>query len=126
MGAGVEGHQYGGKHMLTASTGAAYTTSKHALIGMTKHTAAFYGPKGIRCNAILPGGMTTNVQDAFMKDGKLNANMEGLQLMMAWEAIFKGTSELSDMANLCLFLCSDTAVVLNGACVNADGGWAAH
>lgn len=35
--------------------GAAYTASKHGLIGLTKNTAAFYGKKGVRCVAVLPG-----------------------------------------------------------------------
>lgn len=62
------------------SAGAAYTASKHALIGLTKNTAAFYGASGpgkygIRCNAILPGYMPTNIGDA-MKNG---VNEMGMQ-----------------------------------------------
>lgn len=55
------------------SAGAAYTASKHALLGITKNTAAFYGATGpgkhgIRCNAIMPGYMQTNIGDS-MKSG---------------------------------------------------------
>lgn len=35
--------------------GAAYTASKHGLLGLTKNTGVYYGRKGIRCNAIMPG-----------------------------------------------------------------------
>ncbi|GJC80883.1 3-beta-hydroxycholanate 3-dehydrogenase (NAD(+)) 2 [Colletotrichum liriopes] len=41
--------------------GVAYTVSKHGTVGLTKSTAAFYGPKGIRCLAIMPGPMLTNM-----------------------------------------------------------------
>jgi NAD(P)-dependent dehydrogenase (short-subunit alcohol dehydrogenase family) len=37
--------------------GTSYTTSKHAVIGLTKSTAFFYTKKGIRCNCICPGGV---------------------------------------------------------------------
>jgi NAD(P)-dependent dehydrogenase (short-subunit alcohol dehydrogenase family) len=40
--------------------GAAYTVSKHGLIGLTQNIAAFYGTKGIRCNAMVLGGVNTN------------------------------------------------------------------
>jgi hypothetical protein len=55
--------------------GTAYTVSKHGLIGLTKNTAAYYGPKGIRCNAIAAGGMMTNIAKDFMQGG---LNMEGI------------------------------------------------
>ncbi|WYZ39913.1 hypothetical protein EsH8_IV_000254 [Colletotrichum jinshuiense] len=44
-----------------ARAGVAYTASKHGAVGLTKSTAAFYGPQGIRCLAIMPGPMMTNM-----------------------------------------------------------------
>lgn len=41
--------------------GAAYTASKHGVIGLTRNTAAFYRLKGIRCNAVQAGAMPTNI-----------------------------------------------------------------
>ena len=38
-----------------ARAGAAYTSSKHALVGLTKNIGFMYGTKGIRCNGIAPG-----------------------------------------------------------------------
>lgn len=38
-----------------AAAGLAYTTSKHGLLGVTKHTAWRFHDEGIRCNALLPG-----------------------------------------------------------------------
>lgn len=42
-----------------ARAGAAYTASKHALVGMTENTGYMYAHEGIRCNAICPGGVKT-------------------------------------------------------------------
>jgi NAD(P)-dependent dehydrogenase (short-subunit alcohol dehydrogenase family) len=43
------------------AAGVAYTTSKHAVIGLVKNIAYFYGPKGIRSNAVLPGAVATGI-----------------------------------------------------------------
>jgi NAD(P)-dependent dehydrogenase (short-subunit alcohol dehydrogenase family) len=43
------------------AAGAAYTTSKHAVIGLVKSIAYFYGPRGIRSNAVLPGAVATAI-----------------------------------------------------------------
>ena len=41
--------------------GVAYTSSKHAIIRLTKNVAFQYADLGIRCNAIAPGGVNTNI-----------------------------------------------------------------
>lgn len=58
--------------------GAAYTASKHGLIGLTKNTGAFYGGKGIRCNALMAGAMDTNIGDSLRTEGM---SMEGFGRM---------------------------------------------
>jgi len=57
--------------------GAAYTASKHGIIGLTKNTGVYYADKGIRCNAIMAGGMKTNIASALAN----GINMEGIQVM---------------------------------------------
>lgn len=44
-----------------ASAGAAYTASKHAVVGLTKNMAFMYADKNIRCNGIAPGAVMTNI-----------------------------------------------------------------
>ncbi|KAK5018126.1 hypothetical protein LTR16_003906 [Cryomyces antarcticus] len=102
--------------------GAAYTASKHGLVGLTKNTAAFYGKKKIRCNAILPGAMKTNIADALAT----GMNMEGYQTMQTTAAMEPSNNDLETVAKLCFFLCSDDAGVVNGACVQTDGGWLSY
>lgn len=63
------------------TAGCAYTVSKHGLLGLTKNTAAFYGPKaGIRCNAIMAGAMHTNIASDVIS-GKMKMDMEGYGIM---------------------------------------------
>lgn len=92
------------------------------MVGLTKNTAAFYGSQGLRCNLIMPGMMQTNIADALAN----GMNQEGYQKMTLTAAMQPKTSELTDMAELALYLCSDSSIVLNGACIHADRGWAAY
>lgn len=101
--------------------GAAYTASKHGLLGLTKNTAAFYGKKGIRCNAIMPGGMRTNIGDAFAK----GINVEGQAIVRRTMANETPLCDPKKIATTVLFLCSDAASEWNGACVPVDNGWTA-
>ena len=70
----------------------------------------------------MPGGMATNIQDAF----QAGMNEEGLQIMHLTAAMQPPTSEVTEMADLALFLCADSSKVMNGACVNADKGWSSY
>ncbi|KAF7176947.1 hypothetical protein CNMCM7691_004372 [Aspergillus felis] len=103
------------------AAGAAYTASKHGLVGLTKNTAAFYGNKGIRCNGLMLGGMKTNIADAF----QAGINMEGKD--KAFEilgAIKPPMCEIDDVADMCLFLaCGRGSKLINGAIIPADNGW---
>ncbi|KAF2815817.1 3-oxoacyl-reductase [Mytilinidion resinicola] len=101
--------------------GAAYTASKHGIIGLTKNTAVFYAKKNIRCIAILPGPMQTNVGDAWA-DGM---NEEGYETMDKARAFDPELCELSKVAETVLHLCSQAGSVCNGACVTVDNAWGA-
>jgi len=102
-------------------SGAAYTASKHGLVGLTKNTAAAYANNKIRCNAICPGGMQTNIGVA-MAGG---VNQAGYAILQKCLASNPGLCDLDEMANLAVFLCGSGSGVLNGAVINADMGWSA-
>jgi NAD(P)-dependent dehydrogenase (short-subunit alcohol dehydrogenase family) len=105
-----------------AAAGAAYTTSKHALIGLTLNTAWMYARRGIRCNAIAAGGVSTNIMQSI---DQTKLDQAGLAALGPYHALMPAQLEPIDIANLALFLVSDEARHISGAIVPADAGWLA-
>lgn len=99
--------------------GAAYTASKHGLVGLTKNTAVMYGSDGIRCNAIAPGGVETAI------GSKMNPNQTGYAKVAAGLQLMPRMGKPNEIAQLALYLVSDDASFINGTVVTADGGWSA-
>jgi NAD(P)-dependent dehydrogenase (short-subunit alcohol dehydrogenase family) len=99
--------------------GVTYTTSKHAVIGLVKHIAYFYGPKRIRSNAVLPGAVETGIGATAAPRSEWA--MERAMLSMA---TMPPAAEPDQIASLISWLASDEASNVNGAVVTADGGWA--
>lgn len=97
--------------------GASYTASKHALIGLTKNTAYMYAPDNIRCNAICPGGIETEVMDS-----QKNVSEKGIARVMAGvdQGIRQGTVE--EITSAVLYLASDESSFTTGANIVIDGG----
>jgi len=106
-----------------ARAGAAYTASKHALIGLTKNTGYIYSKTGIRCNAIAPGAVATNIADTIDMT-RITALIN--DRIMAGMVLNAKTGEPVDIAKAALFLASDDASFVNGAVLTADGGWTAY
>lgn len=104
------------------AAGAAYTASKHALVGLTRNTAWMYAKRGIRCNAICPGATMTNIGESMTPD-RIDAIGSGRTMEFA--ALAPAYLQPSDIAALALFLASDESRNVNGAIIPADGGWAA-
>jgi NAD(P)-dependent dehydrogenase (short-subunit alcohol dehydrogenase family) len=122
--------QGGGSIINTASTagisggaaGAAYTVSKHGLVGLTRNTAWMYAARGIRCNAICPGGTQTNIAETMPRE---RLDPQGAARAGAYAALIPAFLEPVDIANLALFLASDESRHINGAIIPADAGWTA-
>lgn len=100
-------------------SGCAYTMAKHAVIGLTKNTAFSYRLNNIRCNAICPGGINTEMTDPALF---ATADQKGLQSAMLSAQFGTRSAEAIEIANVALFLASDDAAVVNGAVVTADSG----
>ena len=99
--------------------GAAYTASKHALIGLTRHIAQHYAARNIRCNAICPGPVQTGIPMGGEPHG------EALQRVMGLMQFSPRTGQPEEIARVALFLAGDDASFVNGAVLVADGGWTA-
>lgn len=105
-----------------AAAGVAYTTSKHALIGLTKNTAWRYVHEGVRCNAIAAGAVETNITSSI---DMTKMDPAGSQRAQVFYGLIPAQLKAIDIANLVLFLSSDESRYINGTVVPADGGWLA-
>jgi NAD(P)-dependent dehydrogenase (short-subunit alcohol dehydrogenase family) len=102
-----------------SAAGVAYTASKHAVNGLTKSTAFFYKSQGIRANAVVPGGVITNIEGAFRSEQA--AAVVGPVL----QATLPSVATAEQVASAITFLLSDDAANINGAILPCDGGWSA-
>jgi NAD(P)-dependent dehydrogenase (short-subunit alcohol dehydrogenase family) len=86
-----------------------YSVIKHGLVGLTKYTATYWADRGVRCNALSPGGVFNGQGDDFVR--KLT------QLIpmgrMATKDEYRGAVQ---------FLCSDASAYMNGQNIIMDGG----
>ena len=101
--------------------GAAYTTSKHGLVGLTKNTAWTYADKGIRCNAICPGAVDTAIGLGDDEPSQL-----GFTRMCLGTSIIPRAGSSEELASVALMLVSDDGSFVNGAILAVDGGWTAY
>lgn len=101
--------------------GAAYTASKHAVVGLTKNTAYMYENMGIRTNAIAPGGIKTNIAESMKGVDKEGMKRQSVGMPLSPEP---GTGD--EIAQTALFLCSDASSYVNGTVVPVDGGWTSY
>jgi len=95
---------------------AAYGTSKHAVIGLTKSAALDYAADGIRINAVSPGPMLTPMFEKALTD--IGGDMD----KFAGGFPKNGPAEPQDVAKTVLYLASDEAGYTNGANIVVDGG----
>jgi 3-oxoacyl-[acyl-carrier protein] reductase len=90
-----------------------YAASKAGIIGFTKSVALELGSRNIRCNAIAPGFIETEMTGALDE-----------KVVQSWrDAIpLKRGGSAEDVANLTLFLASDMSGYITGQCINVCGG----
>jgi 2-deoxy-D-gluconate 3-dehydrogenase len=101
-----------------------YTTSKHALWGLTKCLALELGPQGIRTNAVAPGPSLTEGAIEYIQEGA----PEGIDIEKQWaEAALRVPmrrwADPDEIARVVVFLASDLAAYVNGAQIVVDGGY---
>jgi meso-butanediol dehydrogenase/(S,S)-butanediol dehydrogenase/diacetyl reductase len=104
--------------------GAAYQTSKTAMIGLARSIAVDYGPRGIRANALCPGWVVTPMGDRSMEDlmQRLGISLEEAYRLSTRYVPLRRPAMPEEMAACCLFLASDESSMVTGTTLVADGG----
>lgn len=91
-----------------------------ASAGMGKEMALLFAEKGIRCNAICPGGVDTEIMS------HLEPSEFGMERIMKGTANNIRSGSGREIANIALFLASDESSFISGDTIVADAGWTAY
>jgi NAD(P)-dependent dehydrogenase (short-subunit alcohol dehydrogenase family) len=94
---------------------AAYAASKSGLIGLTQSLASEFSPRGVRVNALLPGGTDTPLAEAWVSTPEALAFVEGLHAL-------KRLARPEEIARSALYLASDASSFVTGTAMLVDGG----
>lgn len=100
---------------LARATVAPYTVAKGGIKMLTKAMAAEWGDKGIQANAIGPGYMVTDMNEALINNPDFDAWVKGRTPMRRW-----GLPQ--ELAGTCIYLASDASNYVSGQIIYADGG----
>lgn len=95
-----------------------YSASKAALLGLTRSAAAEFGRSGVRVNALMPGGVQTNLAEDFADEAEL--------AQWAERHALKRFAQPEEIAAVAAFLASDEASFITGAAIAVDGGLTAN
>ena len=101
-----------------ANAGVIYCSSKAAVESATRHTAYMYMTEGIRCNAIAPGGVMTEI--AFNMPPQNEFGVSKTSLM---NTMLNRLGEPEEIAEAAVFLVSDEASYVSGQVLGVNGGW---
>jgi NAD(P)-dependent dehydrogenase (short-subunit alcohol dehydrogenase family) len=102
---------------LVASRGpmAAYNSTKSALVGLTRHLAAQWGPRRVRVNALAPGYFATELT-GMLADPGFVAHIES-------QTLLGRAPTIEELDGPLLFLASDASSYVTGHTLVVDGGW---
>ena len=100
-----------------------YAAAKWAVIGLTKSLAIELGPYNVRCNAICPGSVAGERMNRVIQD---EANLRGVAFdvvskELTWSQSIPRFVEPEEIADLCVFLSSPGAKMINGQAIAVDG-----
>ena len=98
-----------------------YGATKAGVIGLTKAIAADFVGQGIRCNAICPGAIKTNIEQRTEHRNTEQLGIE-VELPAGSPAVDEGQGDVFEVADTCLFLASDLGRHVSGVEIFVDGG----
>jgi NAD(P)-dependent dehydrogenase (short-subunit alcohol dehydrogenase family) len=100
-----------------SAAGAAYTASKHGVVGLTKNIAFMYGPQGVRANVVAPGPVATNI------GGQMRSGLAAERVGPVMQTAGLVVAQPESLAAAIVWLLSDESANVNGAVLPSDGGW---
>jgi NAD(P)-dependent dehydrogenase (short-subunit alcohol dehydrogenase family) len=100
----------------------AYTTTKHAVVGMTRSMAMDLGTTGVRVNCICPGRVATPFVEARLRE---YPDPEDYRRQLEAPHAMKRMARPSEIAGAALYLASDAASFVTGSAMVVDGGYSA-
>jgi NAD(P)-dependent dehydrogenase (short-subunit alcohol dehydrogenase family) len=104
--------------LVGGDTNAAYGASKAAVVALTRYVATMYGPEGIRCNAVAPGLIMSEIAKQALSDHQMAER--AAERLLPWPA------EPEDIAGVVCWLASDEARGITGQTIVVDSGITAH
>src|SRR5579872_2718770 len=110
----IGAHAVVGKPGLDNPSVLAYASTKAALETLVRNWAAILGPRGIRVNAVAPGGIDTDMSNFTKTEA-------GREVVLGMQAL-KRIGKPEDVADVVAFLASDAARWITGASIPVDGG----
>ena len=103
---------------------AAYTTTKHAVIGLGRSLARDYGPHGVRVNVICPGWIKTEVTEGLvaMVADRGGSSIEEARERLSAHTPLRRMAEPDELAGVVLWLAAGDSTFVTGSVIIADGG----
>ncbi|HEX9712966.1 MAG TPA: SDR family NAD(P)-dependent oxidoreductase [Actinomycetota bacterium] len=92
-----------------------YSAAKHGVIGLTKTLAVEWGGRSVRCNAIAPGWVKTDLNRPLWEDEQHATEWIGSQPIRRW-------GEVADLTGAAIWLASDASTYVTGTTIVIDGG----